>query len=254
MADKVDAVCVLVHNPYAWPEQFLAVTRPRDNGALGLPAGKVDPGESPMEAVIRECQEETGLTPWNIRSLVVLPVGDMNCECFVAGFFTGELQQREEGVIPQWVEAERLLSGPFKDYQEKVLHLRARSEWDWAPEDSFTGACECCQHAWRDHSCVPFHYRLGLYGKGRCWFPGCDCWGEKRRAEALEERRKEEQQLIASQQAFQARVDKAIAEKRLRRGRKQRLECFRCHRAANISIPSRAYSPSCSVCGTVLLP
>jgi 8-oxo-dGTP pyrophosphatase MutT (NUDIX family) len=36
--------------------------RRADDGRWGLPAGAVDPGESPAEAIVREVQEETGLT------------------------------------------------------------------------------------------------------------------------------------------------------------------------------------------------
>ena len=34
-----------------------------------LPAGSLDPGEAPDTAVVRECEEEIGLTPKRIRSL-----------------------------------------------------------------------------------------------------------------------------------------------------------------------------------------
>ena len=41
--------------------------RRADDGRWGLPAGAVDPGESPAEAVVREVREETGLTVRPLR-------------------------------------------------------------------------------------------------------------------------------------------------------------------------------------------
>lgn len=49
--------------------------RRNDDGSWSLPAGAVDPGESPAQAVVREVWEETGLR--------VVPVG-------LTGVFSGE--------------------------------------------------------------------------------------------------------------------------------------------------------------------
>jgi 8-oxo-dGTP pyrophosphatase MutT (NUDIX family) len=54
------AVCVLIQNPEN-PTQYLAISRRNDTSQWGLPGGKVDPGESNVEAVVRETYEEIGV-------------------------------------------------------------------------------------------------------------------------------------------------------------------------------------------------
>jgi len=51
------AVCVLVKVDSA----YLSVTRPGSK-QIGLVGGKVDPGETELEAIVREVKEEVGLT------------------------------------------------------------------------------------------------------------------------------------------------------------------------------------------------
>jgi 8-oxo-dGTP pyrophosphatase MutT (NUDIX family) len=51
------AVCVLVKVG----QGYLAVTRPNSK-QWGLVGGKVDPGETTLQAIVREVQEEVGLT------------------------------------------------------------------------------------------------------------------------------------------------------------------------------------------------
>jgi mutator protein MutT len=45
--------------------------RRSDNGKWGLPAGAIDPGETPAEAIVREVYEETGLHVIPVRILGV---------------------------------------------------------------------------------------------------------------------------------------------------------------------------------------
>src|SRR3954463_15357073 len=53
----VPSVAAIVRNPAG---QILFLVR-ADNGLWDIPAGAVDPGETPAQAVVREVREETGL-------------------------------------------------------------------------------------------------------------------------------------------------------------------------------------------------
>ena len=51
------------------PNEVLLILKKRGlgNGKINAPGGKIEPGESPLQAAIRETQEEVGLTPRDPR-------------------------------------------------------------------------------------------------------------------------------------------------------------------------------------------
>jgi 8-oxo-dGTP diphosphatase len=72
--------------------------------------GKVEPGESPEEAAIRECQEEIAVTPRNLHlagnlHFFDLPDVEHYCYVYVATEWEGEPSETEE-MRPQWFAVE----------------------------------------------------------------------------------------------------------------------------------------------------
>src|SRR3954463_2614617 len=78
----VPSVAAIVRNPAG---QILFLVR-ADNGLWDLPAGAIDPGETPAQAIVREVREETGL--------IVEPTaiaGVFGGERFRVGYINGDL-------------------------------------------------------------------------------------------------------------------------------------------------------------------
>lgn len=114
----VPAVAAVVRD-----EDRILVVRKAEDGAWSLPAGAIDPGESPQDAVVRETAEETGLDLASVRLVTVLggeafrtryPNGD-EVE-FTICVFEGEVRSRTpvavdgEAIAFRWVEAARVAS------------------------------------------------------------------------------------------------------------------------------------------------
>ena len=89
--------------------------------------GKFEEGESPEECMLREVQEETGLTltAWRYRGIVTFVSNEWSGEymhLFTADGYSGELKSCEEGEL-EWVEKRRLLSLPIWEGDKIFLRL-----------------------------------------------------------------------------------------------------------------------------------
>ena len=113
--------------------RFLAVTRP--DGRLSLPGGKVEPGESRREALVREVSEEAGIVLVATTELFTRNVPGRTSyatTCFRVGAFgwEGECVAREPGMSVAWVSPEDLLSerAAFVEFNRDALALTAKAQ------------------------------------------------------------------------------------------------------------------------------
>lgn len=107
-------------------EMILAVSRRGRPDDLGLPGGKIEPGEKPHEAIIREVFEETGVKCWFIAWLMDREEDTANggvARCFLATEWTGVPSTKEEGCHVSWRHWRDLLGEQcsFRTYNEKLF-------------------------------------------------------------------------------------------------------------------------------------
>lgn len=134
-----------------WNEgRLLAVSRKDNHEDLGLPGGKIDPGETPEKAIHREVLEETGLRLTGLEHVfdhLDRVEGDERrpARCFKATW-EGTIQSGETGWVG-WVEPIRLLSetSTFREYNRALfLHLGLPTLiWYQRADGAWNADCAC---------------------------------------------------------------------------------------------------------------
>jgi 8-oxo-dGTP pyrophosphatase MutT (NUDIX family) len=117
-----EAVCLVTQNAEG---KYLSVSRWNDYSKFGLPGGKVDPGETPMQAAARELKEETGYLAGDLTLIDTRDYNNERVYCYkviLAGtpLSNEELIANGEGIMA-WVDFSVLCEGPFGDYNSVVL-------------------------------------------------------------------------------------------------------------------------------------
>jgi|APCry1669189768_1035252.scaffolds.fasta_scaffold01698_7 mutator protein MutT len=114
------AVVALIFNKDG---KILGVSRKNNPNDMGLPGGKVDPGETLTEAIIREVREETGLNVKTFKPIFELEDGEFLGVTF-ACTVEGEISTTETGRV-DWIEWEELFAGTFSEYNRNLYqHLK----------------------------------------------------------------------------------------------------------------------------------
>lgn len=105
--------------------KIAAIRSAKHGGALELPGGKSEPGESPGVNAMRECFEEVGVHPYLVRLLLTEPVGGYMCSTFLAKIGDGvELVSSTEGEAGWFAPAE-LLNGTYAAHTARWLPMVA---------------------------------------------------------------------------------------------------------------------------------
>ena len=119
---KVFGVSVLIYRCGL----VLAIARRHDYNDFGLPGGKLDEGETPEQAAVREFEEETGYKLLNPKHIFTRMCGDV-----LAQTFTGDIDASEgcfelvnqEGEPPlAWKTPEEIVDCPtFGEYNRALF-------------------------------------------------------------------------------------------------------------------------------------
>lgn len=109
------AVCALIESEDGL---VLGVSRKDDPTKFGLPGGKVEKGETSMEAMFRELREETGISMVSsAKHVFAFRCGEFLVDTWrvVPDFNYCEIRQPSEGLV-KWCTWQELFDGPFGGY------------------------------------------------------------------------------------------------------------------------------------------
>ena len=102
-------------------------SNPPDAGLWGYPGGRVEPGETPAEAALRELREETGVEAADARLLTVLEVRAegfaYDLHAHLCAYVSGDPSPADDVSAAAWVPVAEVLARarPMSHDVERVL-------------------------------------------------------------------------------------------------------------------------------------
>jgi len=114
-------------------DRFACIRSAKHGGAVELPGGRGEPGETPEQTARRELREEVGLAAQTLTLLLRAPVGGYDAHLYVATPPTsrvawparpawGELRSSTEGEA-FWATRDELLTGTYAEHTRAWLPL-----------------------------------------------------------------------------------------------------------------------------------
>lgn len=104
---------------------FLSVSRKDDPNKIGFIGGKIDEGENPEQALIREVLEETGLHVLIVnQDPYIAKDGDFIVYCYLIDLDNKEhesIDESETGVIRIANRTQLIKSSPYAEYNEQAF-------------------------------------------------------------------------------------------------------------------------------------